>query len=454
MAQYGPFPGIELEFDLNGDPVNDANGKLAPESAAKLLIDAMAAVGGVTDLVVISHGWNNDKTQARALYTAFFETARTLVAKGNVVVPAGRKVFVAAVIWPSARFVDPSEIPGGVAAEVDTTSQLLLQQLAVLRAAFEGDPTAQTSIDSASAAAAKLDSDPDAARAFVTALDGLPSDDDEEHDTITTAVATAIADATSPGAASDVGDILRQLTAFPAPQAPPAAPISGDDGGATGNIFSSIKAGALSLASIFTYKTMKERAGLVGRKGLADMLGRARAAVPSLRVHLAGHSFGARLVTSAANTAWNGHDATRQGTTLALLQGAFSHFGFAVNYLSLGHNGGFRDVVGKPTVTGTIVITHSTHDAAVGWAYPAASALLGQVASGTASLNPFGGMGADGAVSTPEAIFDDLGDVGHTYARLPERICVRNLAGDAFIARHDDVTNPQVVYATLVNAFS
>ena len=168
-------------------------------------------------------------------------------------------------------------------------------------------------------------------------------------------------------------------------------------------------------------------------------------------MHLAGHSFGARLVTSAANTPWSGADATRQATTLALLQGAFSHFGFAVNYLSLGKNGGFRDVIGKPALTGNAIVTHSVHDMAVGWAYPAASALLGQVASGLAALNPFGGMGADGAVTTPEAVFDTLGPVGQSYQALPAKMIVRNLKGDQFISGHSDITGQQVVYAFMSN---
>lgn len=454
MAQYGPFPGIEIEFDLHGNPVDDANNALTLEASAKLLTDAMASVGGITDLIVISHGWNNDKKQARDLYAAFFETARKLVVARDVVVPPGRKAFVAAVLWPSARFVDASEIPGGAAGVVDADLALLEGQLGVLRAAFSGDPTAQASIDAALAAAPTIETDAIARRTFVYALDALPGVDLEEHDTISKNVSDAVANTKKSGAESDVTDLLNALGTVPAPQGAPAVDQPDDAGGASGNIFGNIKAGALSLASLFTYKTMKERAGVVGRTGLAGVLGLTRKAFPALKVHLAGHSFGARLVTSAANTPWAGADATNQAATLALLQGAFSHFGFAVNYLSLGHNGGFRDVVGKPTVSGTVVITHSSHDAAVGWAYPAASVIFGQVADGVASINPFGGMGADGAVSTPEAIFDDLGDVGHAYTPLPARIRVRNLAGDPFISGHGDITGNQVVYATLVNAFA
>jgi hypothetical protein len=448
---YGPFPGVELEFDLNANPVDDANNALTLAAAVAPVSSGIAAAGA-TDLFVISHGWNNDKQEARDLYAAFFATAQALVSAGTVTIPAARRMFVVAVLWPSARFVDPSEIPGGAAAAIDPAVLVVQAQLQVLRTAFQGNPAAQASIDAALAAAAKLDSDPNAADAFVDALNALPSTDDEEHDSITTAVSSAVAAAQQAGSGSDPSAVLTSLATLPPPNAPPAA-AADDAGGATG-IFDNIKAGALSLASLFTYKTMKERAGVVGRSGLATVLGAVKTAYPALRIHLAGHSFGARLVTSAANAPWNGSDATNQAATLSLLQGAFSHFGFAVNYLSLGHNGAFRDVVAKPAVTGAINITHSVHDMAVGWAYPAASLVFGQVASGVADLNPFGGMGADGAVTTPEAIFDDLQEAGQPYTPLPDSIRVRNLRGDQYISGHGDITGKEVVYAVLMDVFS
>jgi hypothetical protein len=369
-----------------------------------------------------------------------------------------------AVLWPSARFVDPTQIPGGAAGETDTALADLRSQLGILRAAFEGDAAAQAAIDKALAAAPDLETDESAQVAFVRALNALPNNETEEYDTITK-VSDTVTKATAPDADVDETGLLKRLAAMPVGAPPPIADdesggaasidTSGaagtDAGGAAGNIFGGIKAGALGLASIFTYKTMKERAGTVGRVGLAPVLKTVRASFPNIKVHLAGHSFGARLVTSAANTPWSGNDATRQASTLALLQGAFSHFGFAVNYLSLGKNGAFRDVIGKPALTGNAIITHSVHDMAVGWAYPVASLFLGQVASGLQTINPFGGMGADGAVSTPEAVFEDLGDVGHTYAPLPQHMLVRNLNGDAFIAGHGNVTGPQVVYAFMTN---
>ncbi len=46
-----------------------------------------------------------------------------------------------------------------------------------------------------------------------------------------------------------------------------------------------------------TYWEMKKRAGVVGQTGLGPLIGRLHEAQPGLRVHLVGHSFGARLVS-------------------------------------------------------------------------------------------------------------------------------------------------------------
>ena len=73
-----------------------------------------------------------------------------------------------------------------------------------------------------------------------------------------------------------------------------------------------------------TYWQMKNRAGTVGRNGLGPLLGRLPAGV---RVHLVGHSFGARLVSFALAGLPAGAPSPVRAVTL--LQGAFSHFAFA-----------------------------------------------------------------------------------------------------------------------------
>ncbi len=83
--------------------------------------------------------------------------------------------------------------------------------------------------------------------------------------------------------------------------------------------------------------------GLGGQVGLAPALREVRLAAPEVRIHLAGHSFGVRLVTAAALGGFEG-DPLLPASSLTLLQAAFSHHGFAEGWRP-GRNGYFRRVI-------------------------------------------------------------------------------------------------------------
>ena len=75
--------------------------------------------------------------------------------------------------------------------------------------------------------------------------------------------------------------------------------VLGDTGGGAagfGDALGGLLHGAKEALRQATYWQMKNRAGTVGRHGLGPLLGRLPAGV---RVHLVGHSFGARLVSFA-----------------------------------------------------------------------------------------------------------------------------------------------------------
>ena len=59
MDTIGPSPFCWLEFDANGGLV---------DAGAPAAIEAMLNAPGITDVVVMSHGWNNTKTDAMTLY--------------------------------------------------------------------------------------------------------------------------------------------------------------------------------------------------------------------------------------------------------------------------------------------------------------------------------------------------------------------------------------------------
>ncbi len=195
---------------------------------------------------------------------------------------------------------------------------------------------------------------------------------------------------------------------------------------------------AAKLLNFMSWIAMKNLAGEVGELGLAPVVSTLRRQLPGVRIHLAGHSLGARLVTACCRQT--------QVDSLTLLEPAFSHYGFSPD-AGGGQRGYFRDVIEKRSVRGPIVATFSRLDTVVGTAYAVASRLtrdrlqwIGDAA------DPYGGMGHNGAQKTPEARTTRLHREGETYQFEPGSVyCLDGSAG--LISDHGDVTNPHVVWA-------
>ena len=206
---------------------------------------------------------------------------------------------------------------------------------------------------------------------------------------------------------------------------------------------SGTRAAARRLLNFTTYYEMKERAGTVGRVGGSVLLRALRHAAPEARLHLVGHSFGARLVTAAASELPPG----TSGVTLTLLQAAFSHNGLASKFDGT-HDGAFRRIVSEGRVSGPVLITHTKNDRAVGVAYPLASRLARQKAAALGDEHdPYGGLGRNGAQHTPEAQPGELLGTGKPYSFTPGK--VYNLRADRFIADYGDIASHEVAYALL-----
>lgn len=199
---------------------------------------------------------------------------------------------------------------------------------------------------------------------------------------------------------------------------------------------------------------MKARAGDVGVKGVQPIISKLRDSRPDLKIHMIGHSFGCRLISAAINAL--PEEEKYRPDTVVLLQGAFSHNGFA-NETSDGkvERGAFRDVIEKKKVRGPILITHTRNDKAVGLAYPIASRLNGVTASALGDANDiFGGMGSNGTQTkdtTPEGVPGTLLAVGQAYpfASGAKPSTPFNLKADV-IKEHSDVQKPEVAFALVV----
>jgi esterase/lipase superfamily enzyme len=121
----------------------------------------------------------------------------------------------------------------------------------------------------------------------------------------------------------------------------------------------------LSPAHALSFWLMKRRAGEVGerpgREHLAPLFAGLGDRVP--RLHLIGHSFGAKLVASAVLGGL-------RPQSLTLLQAAFSAFAFAAEVPDTHRPGFYHRLVTEPRVTGTIAVLYSAHDRALTTLYP------------------------------------------------------------------------------------
>ncbi len=422
----------------------DKDASLVTPAQEQSIIAALTAPGNTfTDVVVISHGWNNDMDDARTLYRNFFKSLE------QVSPAAAGKVLGIEILWPSKKFADSELIPGGAAsANKDSVpDQAVLDRLQDLKHLF-ADHEADDTLDQMKALVSGLSTDTDKQNQFVSLLGSIL---DKHSDAAQRSADEGSATLSAKAANGGGGKVLK---VFGQPVAPKvkvggggAAGVGGiggnpalRQGGAAGlgDFFQGIKAGALRLANYATYYVMKDRAGSIGKKAVNPLVSRIQAAVPgTLKFHLVGHSFGARLVTAVVD----GPNALRV-QSLILLQGAYSHNGLAVKFDGT-HDGYFHAVLDGNKVTGPILITHSKHDSAVGQSYPLASRLNGDDAAGIGDANDrFGGMGANGAQHVDKADIPLL-PVGGKYDFAATGKRVINLNGDAIIQDHGDVARPE-----------
>jgi hypothetical protein len=445
LTQYGGYPAFDVMYDTGGHLVNPT----AQDEAVGYF--GTGDGKSISDVMVISHGWNNDIAEARILYHDFFN-AFAPVARSVI---AGRTFGVVALFWPSKKFADPSLIPGGAAGLSDPAALQLSAQLDQFADMFASDPTTATKIAHLRSLISVLEVSANAQDDYVSTLVSLVPNPRYEKDEGMEEARTELNTAAG-------RDILKHLST---PTVPVSPPLPGSGGAAgLGNVLGGIKSAAASLGDLLTYYTMKDRSGIVGRTGAVATVRAIRAvrAVGSpLKIHLVGHSFGARLVTAAANSL-NGNAAGANPEfvdSMTLLEAAYSHNGLAQDWDSSnpGTNGAFRSVVASAKVGGPIIISHSSHDFPVGVAYPLASRLRNQV--GQALIggpdDKYGGMGRNGAQHTPEVVGDVLLAKTYDKSNYPparNKSCwILNVCGDGpppapTITAHGDVAKPELAF--------
>lgn len=442
MADLFKFPYYEVEFDKKGQS--------SDPDQVKALTDFLAE-GTTTDLFVVSHGWNNDMAEARNLYNLIFKCVRDMLDQKKVAGLNKRKFAIMAVLWPSHKFAEKDLIPSGAASVGSLINdKFLTQELEGLKAVFD-TKKGRATLDKAKLLVPKLEGSKGkkARKDFADLLRSLM-----------TKKASKDVDA-SETFFKLPGDEVIDLLSKPVPVAKPKAKKGGGaavigGGGASrsaggaaglGSLLGGIKAGAAHMLNLVTYYTMKDRAGVVGSTGVNEILRSIRAKNPKLKLHLMGHSFGGRLVTSTV--AGTKDYPPVKVNSLTLMQAAFSHYGFSEKYDG-SKDGFFRSVVADNLVQGPLLITCTANDKANGLAYPLASMLAQQVAAGLGDKNDqYGAIGCNGAQKTPEAVDMTMGAVSASYNFEAGKLY--NLNADSVIGGHSDLGHDEVAYALLTS---
>ncbi len=445
------YPFFQVQFRKDGTVFQAAE--------VDALVSALqAGANAPTDLIVMCHGWNNNMDDAKTLYAGLTQLIRTQVeANGSL---GQRRFAVCGVLWPSKKFEDSDLIPAGAAALNDAvTVDLLKQKVDGLKELYTGSAwpaeasaTAPAEFDEIRSLMNNVENDPNDQRKAVDLVRELLPESAKSSD-------DASDDFFDLKASLLVQKLAKQLNppAIPAGAGaalldPFATGTTSGLGGAAGfrDVLGGIKSGFSHLLNYATYYTMKARAGTVGTTGVAPLLVKMRDSRPELRLHLIGHSFGCRVVAAALQALPT--DEKYKPDTVMLLQGAFSHNGFADASTQV-QRGAFRDVIEKRKVRGAILITHTRNDKAVGTAYPIASRMNGVVAAALGDENDkYGGLGRNGTQtrdSTREGVPLTLlaVDADYPFTRLGTPSTPFNLKADDYIKGHSDLQHPEVAYA-------
>jgi hypothetical protein len=260
------FPHWEVELDREGQFVDPAG------------VDAFAAEvksRGLANLFIFSHGWNNDPPTARRLYTSFFGQLRDVM-KARGIPQDG--IGTCGIIWPSIRWPDEEAEPKArAAASLEAppapSDEDVIRELVK---AFD-TPEEKAALGEMQRLLADRPKDPAALARFQELLAALGQGE--------------AADAT----AEDDGE-RALLEEAPEKVFEALASVAPRQRAAAAGLTDRVWDGAKEALRGASYWQMKKRAGVVGEKGLGTLVARLSKAQPALRIHLVGHSFGARVV--------------------------------------------------------------------------------------------------------------------------------------------------------------
>lgn len=438
MEHLSSFDFLALHYGGDGHPTN------APVDELTRHIGEVRA----TDVLLIAHGFRNDEKDARRLFGDFLATLGENIRRDEFKDGlATRRIVVAGILWPSKAFPEAgsSDDAGRVQGLDDADSEMAATRAKLEDMRNDVPADRRSTVDRALAMLDALEDDTEVQDQFVKEILSLVEDDEDPTEGLNELKAQAGSDVLAKLGTPIIIPTVRADEAGSTMAVSPFAGVSGEGRPLfVTRFFKSVAGRVGQLLNLTTWYTMKDRSGKVGANGVAAAVRAIKAAQPSVRVHLVGHSLGGRCMAACALTL--AAQPKVRLDSLSLLEAAFSHYGFSPNN-GRGQAGFFRNVIAQKVVKGPFISTYSYQDAVVGKAYAISSRLVGDNVKAIGDKDDqYGGIGRNGTQLTSEATDQKMGEVGERYAFGPD--VVNNVDGSGgAIKDHGDVTNPRVTYA-------
>jgi hypothetical protein len=377
----------------------------------------------VTDVFVFSHGWNNNWKAATERYQSFVAGFGGVHQDGHgLKLEDGYQPLLVGVFWPSVILVAPGERAPAIAGgdqdpDLDELTAALPEKRAARLAELVSD---DEPLDLAEA------------RELAEIAASLYAGGDDE----------GVEVKPSPPTPDELLAAWRPVASARARQEPGSWGTV-DDGRAAAPTSAGFSLDPRKALRLMTVRAMKDRAGVVGTRGVGPLL-RDLLEAGGARVHMIGHSYGAKVCLSAICA----EQLPRRVDSALLLQPAINHRCFAVDADGKDRPGGYR--VALDRVEQPILTTYSAHDEALTRWFHKALTRDGdegeaEIAAWPEPPSRFAALGGYGPRGAEQQTHDvELLDPPSRYPRDARIVAVNATRG---IPDHGEISNPYTWWA-------
>ncbi len=425
-------PGTSLNyylvaFDAAGNERDDDPDGLMSQK----ILDVLSSEP-ITDVFLISHGWQGDIPAAQRQYNKWIAAMAANQADIEQIkqVRPGFRPLLIGLHWPSLPWGD--EELGGDSVSFDTTNVSTVEQLVDQYAERLADTSASR----------------------------------QALQTIFTAAMEDMAPATLAPLVREAYEVLNQEASLGS-EGEGAAPGSDREPFDPEGIFQAAESadvsfGQISLSGVLaplrtlSFWKMKDRARQIGETaGFGLLTKMQKGGSEQVRFHLMGHSFGCIVVSATINGPKGEGKLVRPVDSVVLVQGALSIWSYCSDIpVAPGRAGYFYPLVADRRVAGPMITTQSEYDTAVSKMYPIGAGLLQQVVFDPNELPKYAGLGTFGARG-PGLELVDLKMLPLEGSYNFEAGKIYNLESSDFISdmsdgglggAHSDIAKPEVAH--------